>query len=105
MPEGFHSGLTGVARSLSWRAIARGEKQVVIGTRSAVFAPCADLGLICVDEEQETSYKNLQAPRFHVRDVAIMRGKQLGIPVVLGSATPSVSKSSLTPSARSCSRK
>jgi len=85
-----HSGLTEAARSLQWRRIAAGDKQVVIGTRSAVFAPCPKLGLICVDEEQETSFKNLQAPRFHVRDVAIMRGKQLDIPIVLGSATPSL---------------
>ncbi len=85
-----HSGLTGAQRSLIWREIASGRKKVVIGTRSAVFAPCPDLGLICVDEEQENSYKNLQAPRFHVRDVAIMRAKQLGIPVLLGSATPAI---------------
>lgn len=85
-----HSGLSDSQRSIIWRRTASGEKQVVIGTRSAVFAPCPNLGLICVDEEQETSYKNLQAPRFHVRDVAIMRAQQLGIPVVLGSATPSV---------------
>jgi primosomal protein N' (replication factor Y) len=85
-----HSGLTDAERSLLWRQVASGDKKVVIGTRSAVFAPCPALGLICVDEEQETSYKNLQAPRFHVRDVAIMRGHRLGIPIVLGSATPSV---------------
>ncbi len=85
-----HSGLSDVQRSLMWRRIAAGEKTVVIGTRSAVFAPCPNLGLIVVDEEQETSFKNLQAPRFNVRDVAIMRGMQLGIPVVLGSATPSI---------------
>jgi primosomal protein N' (replication factor Y) len=85
-----HSGLTEAERSLQWRRIAAGEKQVVIGTRSAVFAPCPNLGLICVDEEQETSFKNLQSPRFHVRDVAIMRGKQRNIPIVLGSATPSL---------------
>jgi primosomal protein N' (replication factor Y) (superfamily II helicase) len=85
-----HSGLTGVQRSLMWRAIAAGKKDVIIGTRSAVFAPCPNLGLICVDEEQETSYKNLQAPRFHVRDVAIIRASKLKIPVVLGSATPSL---------------
>jgi len=85
-----HSGLSDTRRSIIWRQIASGEKKVVIGTRSAVFAPCPDLGLICVDEEQETSYKNLQAPRFHVRDVALMRTQQLGIPVVLGSATPSI---------------
>ncbi len=85
-----HSGLTGVQRSRIWQQIEAGEKNVVIGTRSAVFAPCPNLGLICVDEEQEASYKNLQTPRFHVRDVAIMRAQKLGIPVVLGSATPSV---------------
>ncbi len=85
-----HSGLTGVERSLTWSAIRDGIKRVVIGTRSAVFAPCPDLGLIVVDEEQEPSYKNLQAPRFGVRDVAVMRASRLGIPVVLGSATPSL---------------
>lgn len=85
-----HSGLTSVQRSLMWRAIAAGKKDVVIGTRSAVFAPTPNLGIICVDEEQETSYKNLQAPRFHVRDVAIIRASKRRIPVVLGSATPSL---------------
>jgi len=86
----LHSGLTDVQRSAAWRLIASGRRSIVIGTRSAVFAPCPNVGVIVVDEEQETSYKNLQAPRFHVRDVAIMRGQQLGIPVVLGSATPSL---------------
>ncbi len=86
----LHSGLTDSQRSLIWRQITSGEKNVIIGTRSAVFAPCPNLGLIVVDEEQETSFKNLQEPRFHVRDVAIMRAKQLNIPVMLGSATPSV---------------
>ena len=85
-----HSGLTDAQRSVIWRRVASGEKKVVIGTRSAAFAPCPNLGLICVDEEQETSYKNLQAPRFNVRDVAILRAKPLKIPVVLGSATPSI---------------
>ena len=85
-----HSGLTDAERSRTWRQIERGEKNVVIGTRSAVFAPCNNLGLICVDEEQESSYKNLQAPRFHVRDVALMRARRLGVPIVLGSATPSI---------------
>lgn len=85
-----HSGLSEAQRSIMWRQVADGAKTVVIGTRSAVFAPCTNLGLICVDEEQEGSYKNLQAPRFHVRDVAIMRAKRLGIPVVLGSGTPSL---------------
>jgi len=86
----IHSGLTGVQRSLIWSAIRRGGKTVIIGTRSAVFAPSPNLGLIVVDEEQETSYKNLQAPRFHVRDVAVKRAQQLGIVAVLGSATPSL---------------
>ncbi len=85
-----HSGLTDGERSRLWRQVAVGDKKVIIGTRSAIFAPCPALGLICVDEEQETSYKNLQAPRFNVRDVAIMRGNRLGIPIVLGSATPSI---------------
>lgn len=85
-----HSGLTEAQRSVMWRQIAAGQRSVVVGTRSAVFAPCPNLGLIVVDEEQETSYKNLQAPRFHVRDAAIMRAKQLGIAVALGSATPSL---------------
>jgi len=86
----IHSGLTGVQRSLTFAAIERGEKRVVIGTRSAVFAPCPDLGMIVVDEEQESSYKNLQSPRFHTRDVAIKRAQMLAIPIVLGSATPSL---------------
>lgn len=85
-----HSGLSEGQRSRLWRRIAAGNVHVVVGTRSAVFAPCPRLGLICVDEEQEPSFKNLQAPRFHVRDAAIMRASRLGIPVVLGSATPSV---------------
>lgn len=86
----LHSGLTDVQRSLAWTAIAAGEVPVVIGTRSAVFAPCRNLGVIIVDEEAESSYKNLAAPRFHTRDVAIQRANLEGIPVVLGSAAPSL---------------
>ncbi len=86
----IHSGLTDVERSLAWEEIRTGRTPVVIGTRSAVFAPCPNLGLIVVDEEQEPSYKNLQSPRFHVRDVAIKRAHLLGIPIILGSATPSL---------------
>jgi primosomal protein N' (replication factor Y) len=85
-----HSGLTDVQRSLMWDRVADGRSAVVIGTRSAVFAPCPNLGLIIIDEEQESSFKNLQTPRFHVRDVAIARARALNIPIVLGSATPSV---------------
>lgn len=86
----IHSGLTGVQRSLTWAAIARSEKKVIIGTRSAVFAPCPKLGLMVIDEEQEGSYKNLQSPRFHVRDVAIKRAQLCSVPIVLGSATPAL---------------
>jgi primosomal protein N' (replication factor Y) len=86
----LHSGLTGAQRSLIWSEIARGLKRVVIGTRSAVFAPCPNLGLIVVDEEQESTFKNQQSPRFHTRDVAVKRGQIESIPVLLGSATPSL---------------
>ncbi len=85
-----HSGLSGTERSLTWNAIHTGQKRVVIGARSAVFAPCQDLGLIVVDEEQEHSYKNQQSPRFHARDVAIKRAQMLNIPILLGSATPAL---------------
>ena len=80
----LHSGMSDVARARTWAAIASGEIPVVIGTRSAVFAPCPALGVIIVDEEAEPSYKNLAAPRYHTRDVAIQRAHLEGIPVVLG---------------------
>ncbi len=86
----IHSGLTGVKRSLTWEAIRRGDKRVIIGTRSAVFAPCPDLGLVVIDEEQEPSYKNMQAPRFHARETAMARARLQNIPIVLGSATPAL---------------
>ncbi len=86
----IHSGLTGSQRSLVWADIAAGRKRVVIGTRSAIFAPTRELGLIVVDEEQDSSYENLQSPRFNSRDVAVVRASQAGIPIVLGSATPSL---------------
>ncbi|MFQ5496088.1 MAG: primosomal protein N', partial [Phycisphaerae bacterium] len=86
----IHSGLSGGRRARTWEAIARGEAPVVIGTRSAVFAPCPDLGVIIVDEEAEPSFKSQAAPRYHTRDVAIKRAHLEGIPVVLGSATPSL---------------
>ncbi|MEW6251847.1 MAG: helicase-related protein, partial [Planctomycetota bacterium] len=78
------------ARRDTLAAIAAGQADVVIGTRSAVFAPCPRLGLIVVDEEQEGSFKNLAAPFYHARDVAIKRGQLENIPVVLGSATPAL---------------
>jgi primosomal protein N' (replication factor Y) len=86
----LHSGLTAKARAEALWRIKRGDCDVVIGTRSAVFAPCPNLGLIVVDEEQESSLKNLGAPFFHARDVAIKRAQLSGIPVVLGSATPAL---------------
>jgi primosomal protein N' (replication factor Y) len=85
-----HSRLSARVRARNLRAIADGSIDVVIGTRSAVFAPCPRLGLIVVDEEQETSFKSLSAPFFHARDVAIKRGHVEQIPVTMGSATPSL---------------
>ncbi len=86
----LHSGLTAAQRHEQWRRIRAGEANIVIGARSAVFAPIANLRLIIVDEEHESSYKQDQLPRYHARDVAIKRAQQLNIPVVLGSATPSL---------------
>jgi primosomal protein N' (replication factor Y) (superfamily II helicase) len=86
----LHSQLPERRRTETLHAIAAGHVDVVIGTRTAVFAPCPQLGLIVVDEEQEGSFKNLAAPFYHARDVAIKRGQLENIPVVLGSATPAL---------------
>src|SRR6202795_390812 len=86
----LHSGLSNAERAEQWRRIRRGEARVVAGTRSAVFAPVTDLALIIVDEEQDSSYKQEETPRYHARDVAVMRAKMTGAAVVLGSATPSL---------------
>ncbi len=86
----LHSRLTEARRRRTLRGIAAGEFDVVIGTRTAAFAPCRRLGLIVVDEEQESSFKNLAAPFYHARDVALKRAQIEGIPIVLGSATPSL---------------
>jgi primosomal protein N' (replication factor Y) len=86
----LHSQLTPDERAEQWHRIRRGEAHVVVGTRSAVFAPMPQLGLILIDEEHDGSYKQEETPRYHARDVAVMRAKLLGIPVVLGSATPSL---------------
>jgi primosomal protein N' (replication factor Y) (superfamily II helicase) len=86
----LHSGLSDPERAEQWHRIRRGEARVVAGTRSAVFAPVGDLALIIVDEEQDSSYKQEETPRYHARDVAVMRAKMAGAVVVLGSATPSL---------------
>jgi primosomal protein N' (replication factor Y) len=85
-----HSGLSDGERHDQWQRIRRGDVDVVVGTRSAVFAPIERLGLIIVDEEHDGSYKQEEAPRYHGRDVAIVRGSREGALVVLGSATPSM---------------
>ncbi len=86
----LHSGLSGDERAQQWRRIHRGEARIVVGTRSAVFAPVQDLALLVVDEEHDSSYKQEETPRYHGRDVAVMRGKLGQCAVVLGSATPSL---------------
>jgi primosomal protein N' (replication factor Y) (superfamily II helicase) len=86
----LHSGLSDAERAEQWHRIRRGEARVVAGTRSAIFAPVSDLALIIVDEEQDSSYKQEETPRYHARDVAVMRAKMAGAVVVLGSATPSL---------------
>ncbi len=86
----LHSALTNAERAEQCLRIKRGEARVVVGTRSAVFAPVSDLALIIVDEEQDSSYKQEETPRYHARDVAVMRAKMADAIVVLGSATPSL---------------
>jgi primosomal protein N' (replication factor Y) len=86
----LHSAFTDVERSEQWRRIRSGAAQVVVGTRSGVFAPVRNLGLIVVDEEHDGSYKQEENPRYHGRDVAIVRAQAAGACVVLGSATPSL---------------
>ena len=86
----LHSALTPEERAEQWHQIRKGEARVVVGTRSAIFAPVENLGLIVVDEEHDSSYKQESMPRYHARDTAVMRAKLAGATIVLGSATPSL---------------
>jgi primosomal protein N' (replication factor Y) len=86
----LHSALSGRERAEQWHRIKRREARMVVGTRSAVFAPVEDLALIIVDEEHDASYKQEETPRYHARDVAVVRAKMANAAVVLGSATPSL---------------
>jgi primosomal protein N' (replication factor Y) len=86
----LHSALSDKERAQQWHRIKSGEARMVVGTRSAVFAPVADLALIIVDEEHDSSYKQEEAPRYHARDIAVVRAKMANAVVVLGSATPSL---------------
>ncbi|MCC6424644.1 MAG: primosomal protein N' [Phycisphaerales bacterium] len=86
----LHSGLSATDRHRYWQQISAGKAQVIVGARSAIFAPVPNLGIIVVDEEHESSYKQDTAPRYHARDVAVKRAQIESVPVILGSATPSL---------------
>jgi primosomal protein N' (replication factor Y) len=86
----LHSRLAAGERNRAWHRVHSGVARLIIGTRLAVFAPAPNLGLIVIDEEHDGSYKQNESPRYHARDVAIVRAKQASIPVVLASATPSL---------------
>ena len=86
----LHSELTEAARTRNWRAALAGEARIVLGTRLAVFTPLPDLGLIIVDEEHDASFKQQDGMRYSARDVAVFRAHERGVPIVLGSATPSL---------------
>ncbi len=86
----WHSAFSAGERAEAWRRVAAGEVDVVLGTRSALFAPLPKPGLIIVDEEHDQSYKQESVPRYHARDLAVVYGGQLSVPVILGSATPAL---------------
>jgi primosomal protein N' (replication factor Y) (superfamily II helicase) len=86
----LHSALSDGERYDAWLALKRGERRIAVGARSAIFAPVADLGAIVVDEEHESSYKQGESPRYHARELAIVRARHAGAVTVLGSATPSL---------------
>ena len=86
----LHSHLSDAERHWHWQRIASGEVQVVVGARSAVFAPTPHLGMIVLDEEHDGSFKQDTAPRYHARDVALWRARAENVPLVLGSATPAL---------------
>src|SRR5205814_4446176 len=86
----LHSHLGDAERGGHWRRVAAGHVQVVVGARSGIFAPARKLGLIVIDEEHEGTFKQESTPRYHARDVAVMRARLEGIPIILGSATPSL---------------
>jgi primosomal protein N' (replication factor Y) len=86
----LHSHLGNAERGGHWRRVAAGQAQVIVGARSAVFAPAKRLGLIVIDEEHENTFKQESTPRYHGRDVAVMRARLENIPIILGSATPSL---------------
>ena len=86
----LHSHLSDVERHRHWQSIAAGEVEVVVGVRSAIFAPARRLGLIVIDEEHESTFKQETVPRYHARDVAVKRAQLERVPVLLGSATPSL---------------
>jgi primosomal protein N' (replication factor Y) len=86
----LHSGLSSGERYDAWRMLRRGERRIAVGARSALFAPIENIGVIVVDEEHDSSYKQSEAPRYHARDLAVMRARAHGAVCVLGSATPSL---------------